>query len=195
MSGDLRSAKLLQRLTIAWNLIEVIVTVGLGVAAGSLALVAFGLDSLVEVFASMVVLWHLAGTDGSGTRDSTARRLVALAFVLLAVYLMIAGVRALVVASEPDSSPFGIAYLGVTALVMFTLASMKKRIGLRLDNQPFLAEARLTMLDGALASAIVSALALNTLFGWWWADAVAALVISLVALREAVELAGSGVER
>jgi divalent metal cation (Fe/Co/Zn/Cd) transporter len=191
VTDDLRRGRLLQRLTIAWNLAEVFVTIGLGIAARSLALVAFGLDSLVEVFASLVVLWHLAGTVGNEQRDRRARRLVALSFVLLAAYLAIAGVRALVVGSQPESSPIGIAYLAVTALVMFTLASMKQRLGRRLDSQPFMAEARMTLLDGVLASTIVLALGLNTALGWWWADAVAALIISTVAVREAVKLGGS----
>ena len=188
MSDDARTGRLLQRLTILWNVIEVGVTIGLGIAAGSLALVAFGLDSLVEVFASLVVLWHMRGEDGDGNRDDRASWLVGLAFAILAAYLLVAGVRALWIGAEPESSPVGIAYLAVTAVVMFGLAAGKRRIGRRLGNDPFLAEARMTFLDGCLATAILTALALNTAFGWWWADPAAALVVSAVAAREAAEL-------
>lgn len=167
---------------------EVFVTIGLGLAAGSLALVAFGLDSLVEVFASLVVLWHLGdfGAAVSDARTRRALRLVAIAFAVLAVYLLVAGGRGLWTRSDPDSSPFGIAYLGVTAVVMFTLARWKRVVGTALGAEPFIAEASVTLLDGCLASAILLALAANTAFGWWWADPVAGAVVGLVAARAAI---------
>ena len=183
--SDLRTGRMLQRATIAWNVLEVGITIGLGVAAGSIALVAFGLDSLIEVFASLVVLWHMGEPDKDTQRDRQARTLMAFAFAVLASYLAVAGIRSLVIGDQPESSPLGIAYLAVTALVMFGLAAWKKRIGQRLQTQPFLDEARMTHLDGWLASGILLALALNTAFGWWWADALAGLVIAAVAAREA----------
>jgi divalent metal cation (Fe/Co/Zn/Cd) transporter len=187
-SADERRGRLLQRLTIAWNLAEVGITITLGVAAGSLALVAFGMDSLVEVFASLVVLWHMRAVVGEASRDERARRFVGMAFAVLASYLLIAGVRALWTGAEPDSSPLGIAYLALTVLVMFALAVTKRRVGERLASEPFLAEARMTFLDGCLAISILVALVLNSLFGWWWADAGAALVVAAAAAREAREL-------
>lgn len=187
MSDLERTGRRLQTVTIVWNLIEVFITVTLGILAASLALVAFGLDSLIEVFASLVVLWHMNDTK-SFHRDRRARNLVAAAFALLALYLTIAGTRALLTGTEPDSSPIGIAYLAVTAVVMFTLAAWKARIGRRLDNEPFLAEARMTYLDGWLATAILTALALNAIAGWWWTDPIAALIVAVIAAREAAEL-------
>jgi divalent metal cation (Fe/Co/Zn/Cd) transporter len=179
----------LQWATIAWNSLEVFVTIGLGLAAGSLALIAFGLDSLVEVFASLVVLWHMnPGEDGHhGRRDRRAMRLVGAAFAVLAVYLLVAGVRQLALAEHPDSSPAGIAYLLVTAVVMFSLARWKRRVGTALNSDPFLAEASMTFLDGCLATSILVALALNLVAGWWWADPAAAFLIGVVAAREAKE--------
>ena len=182
-----KTGRRLQRITIAWNMAEVGITVALGVTAGSLALVAFGLDSLVEVFASLVVLWHMA-EDSHRTRDRRARRLVGVAFAVLAVYLLVASIRALWIGAEPDQSPIGIAYLAVTAIVMFSLAVWKKRIGRRLGSSPYLAEAHMTLLDGWLASAILTALVLNAALGWWWADAIAAAIVGVVAAREAAEL-------
>ena len=184
----------LQWATIAWNSFEVFVTIGLGVAAGSLALIAFGLDSLVEVFASLVVIWHMnPGVAGHrAVRDRRAMRLVGVAFGLLAVYLVVAGIRQLVLATQPDSSPAGIAYLFVTAIVMFSLARWKRRVGTALTSEPFRAEAAMTFLDGCLATSILTALALNLVLGWWWADPAAALLIGAVAAREARESWHSG---
>lgn len=184
-----RLGRRLQWATIAWNSFEVFVTIGLGLAAGSLALIAFGLDSLVEVFASLVVIWHMnPGVEGHRSqRDRRAMRLVGAAFALLAIYLVVAGVRQLVLAVEPDSSPLGIAYLFVTAIVMFSLARWKRRVGSALESDPFRAEASMTLLDGCLATSILTALALNLVLGWWWADPVAALLIGAVAAREARE--------
>lgn len=183
-----RTGRRLQQATIAWNMLEVFITVGLGLAAGSLALVAFGLDSLIEVFASVVVLWHLRSTRTTG-RDRLALRLVASAFAVLGVYLAIDAIRSLLAQDVAGASPLGIAYLAVTAVVMFTLARWKKRVGRELNSEPFLAEANLTYLDGWLATGILSALVLNWTLGWWWADPLAALVLAGFAVKEAAEVA------
>lgn len=173
--------------TIAWNSIEVFVTIGLGIAAGSLALIAFGLDSLVEVFASVVVIWHMTPGEGGhhAGRDGRALRLVSVAFAVLSAYLLVAGIRQLALHERPDASVPGIAYLFVTALVMFGLARWKHRVAATLESDPFRAEASMTFLDGCLATSILTALAVNLLFGWWWADPGAALLIAIAAAREA----------
>lgn len=181
-------ARHLQFATIAWNSVEVFVTIGLGIAANSLALVAFGLDSLIEVFASLVVVWHLGafGSTPSEARTTRALRLVAIAFGVLAVSLFAGSVRGLVAGTEADSSIAGIAYLGATAVVMFTLARWKRRVGTAIDSSPLMSEASVTFLDGLLATGILVALALNAAFGWWWADPIAAALVGALALREAV---------
>ncbi len=183
-----RRARHLQFATIAWNSVEVFVTIGLGIAANSLALVAFGLDSLIEVFASLVVVWHLGafGSVPSEARTARALRLVALAFGALAVSLLVGSARGLITGTEADSSIVGIAYLGATAVVMFTLARWKRRVGVALDVAPLVSEASVTFLDGLLAVGILGALALNTAFEWWWADPIAAAVVGVLALHEAV---------
>ena len=168
-----------------WNLLEVVVTVSLGIAARSLALVAFGLDSLIEVFASTVVIWHLRRPTGkAGRRASTALRLIAFAFYGLAIFLVVATARSLAVGNRPDGSPWGIAYLAFTGTAMFTLAALKHRTSLALDSDPLHAEATMTFLDGWLCVGILVALALNLVFGLWWTDAVATLVIAALAWRE-----------
>jgi len=180
----LARGRLLELVTIGWNLIEVFVTVGLGMAAGSLALIAFGLDSLVEVFASLVVIWYIANHHAEG-RARHALRLVALAFGTLGVYLLAASVYNLVQGNAADSSPLGIAYLAVTACVMFALALAKRAIARAARSEPLAAEAQLTLLDGCLATSILIALVMNAVWGIWWADPAAALLVALFCFREA----------
>lgn len=184
----LRRGIRLEWATTAWNMMEVFVTIALGIAAKSLALVAFGLDSMIEVFASTVVIWHLReGRDPAPDRTRLAFKLIALAFFTLAAFLTVASVRSLVLGSEPKESVAGIAYLGLTAAVMFTLASVKRRTARTIDSGPLDAEASMTFLDGCLCLCILSALAVNVLFGWWWADGLAALGIAGFAAREGFE--------
>ena len=184
-TGSQRRALRLEFATIAWNAIEVFVTIGLGIAAGSLALIGFGLDSLVEIFASAVVLWHLRGT---ADREQTQRalRLVAFAFFTLAAVLLAGAARDLLTDHRAGESPIGIGYLAVTAVVMFALAFAKRRVSADLDNHPLSHEARVTMLDGALATGILLALAANSAFDWWWADPLAAAVVAIVAISEGI---------
>ncbi len=179
----------LQRVTIAWNSGEVFITIALGVAAGSLALVAFGLDSLIEVFTSLVVLWHMSDSDPSDNpmRNRRANRLVAAAFAALSLYLLISSTRSLLGHRVPENSLWGVAYLAATAVVMLWLAHMKRRSGRQIHNEIFLAEARMTQLDAYLALSIMTALTANLWFGWWWADAVSAAGIGLLAAAESRE--------
>jgi divalent metal cation (Fe/Co/Zn/Cd) transporter len=184
-----RIALRLEYATIAWNLGEAVLTIGLGIAAASLALIGFGTDSIIEVFASSVVVWHIAPGHAQDHPGRTARalRLVAIAFSVLAVTLFGVAVRDLATARHPGESPWGIGYLAVTAFVMLGLAIAKRGIARRLDSAPLHSEARLTFLDGMLAAGTTVGLALNALWGWWWADPAAALLVALAAASEARE--------
>ncbi len=174
--------------TIAWNVGEAFITVSLGIASGSIALIAFGLDSMIEVFASGVVVWHVRDLDDlDPTRNRTALRLIAIAFVALGVALFAGAAFRLITAARPEPSPWGIAYTAAAAAVMFGLAAAKRRVADRLDNAPLRAEAGITFLDGILASGILLALVLNAALGWWWADPVAALFVAVAAVNEARE--------
>jgi divalent metal cation (Fe/Co/Zn/Cd) transporter len=179
----------LEYLTVGWNAIEVFVTIGLGIASASLALVAFGLDSLIEIFASTVVLWHLKG-EGGGAKTRRAMGLVALAFFGLAAFLLAAAVQGLVSGREAENSPLGIAYLAVTAVVMFTLSWRKRVVGASLENHPLEHEARITFLDGMLATGVLLALVANVAFGAWWADPIAAALVGLAAIPEGLDALG-----
>lgn len=178
----------LEYTTIAWNAVEMIISIGLGIAARSLALVAFGLDTMIELFASGVVVWHLRH-PGRDSDHVTARalRLVAVAFAVLAVVVGAGAIWALVTSSAPDESPWGIAYLAVTVAVMLSLGLAKRATGKKLDSEPLTAEARMSVLDAALALGVLIGLGANVLFGWWWADPVAALLVAVAALNEARE--------
>jgi divalent metal cation (Fe/Co/Zn/Cd) transporter len=174
----------LELVTIGWNLVEVFVTVGLGLAAASLALIAFGLDSLVEVFASIVVIWYIGNHHAEG-RAMHALRLVALAFAVLGVYLLIASIYNLAAGDVADSSPLGISYLALAASAMFVLAFKKRALARAAHSEPLAAEANMTLLDGCLATSIMLALVMNALWGIWWTDPAAALLVALFGFREA----------
>jgi divalent metal cation (Fe/Co/Zn/Cd) transporter len=180
-----RTALRLQYLTIVWNVGEAFLTIGLGIAAASLALIAFGTDSIIELFASGVVVWHLRrGDDGMTGR---ALRLLGSSFAVLALVLGSAAIRDLATGRVADASPWGIAYLGATALVMTGLGIAKRKAGKELGSPPLSREGDLTLLDGALAFGTLVGLSLNALAGWWWADPAAALLVAVVAVNEARE--------
>jgi len=188
-NGLLRTALRLEYGTIGWNIGEAVLTITLGAVAGSLALIGFGSVSIIEVFASSVVVWHLLPGHTVDQPDRTARalRLVSIAFGALAGALAFASIRDLATARHPGESPWGIAYLAVTALVMFGLAFGKRRIADRLDSAPLRSEATMTFLDGILSTATMTGLALNAAFDWWWADPAAALLVAVAAANEARE--------
>jgi divalent metal cation (Fe/Co/Zn/Cd) transporter len=175
--------------TIIWNAFEVFITVGLGVAAGSIALVAFGMDSVVEVFGSLVVVWHSRDLLVMEETERTRRSLMLIAFTFwfLAMVLTVGAILRLIDGTVPDESPIGIFYLAITAAVMLSLAVFKARTGRELGSEPLQAEARITYLDAALASSVLLSLVWNAAFDWWWADPLAALVIAVIALREGFE--------
>jgi divalent metal cation (Fe/Co/Zn/Cd) transporter len=184
-----RRGQLLEYTTVAWNTTEAIIAVSTGIAAHSLALVAFGLDSCIEVFASAVVLWHLgrSSSERSAEHSTRALRLIALAFLVLGAYLAVQAIRGLVTHAHPGSSPVGTAFMAATVVVMFTLAWAKRRAGEELESRPLATDATMTLIDGFLASGVLLALVLDRAAGWWWADPLAAGIVALVALKEGRE--------
>ena len=159
----------------AWNVIGSALVLAAAVAARSVALAGFGLDSLIEILASAVVVWQLKGTDKA--RERTALRLIGYAFVLLALYIGAQSLYVLATGFRPHHSPVGIIWLTVTALAMFALAYGKSTTGAALGNRVLETEARVTIVDGLLAIAVLIGLVLNTALAWWWADPLAALVV------------------
>ena len=172
--------------TNGWNVMEVAVTITLGLRAGSLALIAFGLDSVIEIFASTVVIRNLRDGrhDPGDRRVHRSLRLIAVAFWILAAFLVTISLRGLIQGDRPDSSPFGVAYLALTAGVMFGLARVKRTTAHDLGSETLQAEAAMTFLDGCLATGVLTALVFNAWLGWWWADATAALLVAGFAVNE-----------
>jgi divalent metal cation (Fe/Co/Zn/Cd) transporter len=169
--------------TLGWNVIGVVVLAVLAYRAASVALLGFGLDSLIEIGASLVVIWELSGAGE--IRQRRALRMIGIAFLALAAYLTAQSVIALAVLHHSAASPGGIAWTACTAVAMFALAFGKRRTGVALGDPVLVTEGRVTLIDGILASAVLLGLLLNLLFGWWWADPIAGLVIVYYAIREA----------
>lgn len=188
-SADLQHrALLLEYGTVLWNAGEAVLTIALGAIAGSLALIGFGTVSIVELFASGVVIWHVRSDESDQERRSgTATRLIGVAFAVLGIALLVAAVNDLLSGRRADESPWGIAYLAVTAIVMFGLAALKHRTAKQLQSRPLESEASMTLLDGVLSVTTLTGLALNAWVGWWWADPVAAILVALAAFNEARE--------
>jgi len=183
----LRRGLWLEYTTLGWNLVGITVLAWTAIAARSVALAGFGLDSLIEIGASTVVVWELTGT--AEDRRHRAIRLIGTAFVLLAIYLAVQSTVVLAAGHRAGHSPAGIAWTGVTAVVMFGLAWGKARTGDALDNPVLRTEGRVTMVDGILAAAVLAGLALNAAAGWWWADPLAGYVLVVYAAREARAIA------
>jgi divalent metal cation (Fe/Co/Zn/Cd) transporter len=182
----LRAGFALEWVTLAWNVVGVVILGWLAIVSSSTALAGFGLDSLIEIGASTVVIWELSGTGEQ--RQRRALRLIGAAFLALAAYLLVQSGVALFGRHRPEGSIGGIIWTAITAACMFTLAGLKTRTGKALGNPVLRTEGHVTMIDGMLAVAVLLGVLLNTLFHWWWADPLAGLVIVYYAVREAVEI-------
>ena len=182
----LRRGVALERVTLAWNVVGIVVLAVAAVQARSVALAGFGLDSLIEIGASTVVLWELAGSGED--RQRRALRLIGAAFVALSVYIAIQSVVVLAARFHPHHSPLGIVWTAVTAAVMFALAAGKSRTGAALGNPVLSTEGKVTFVDGILAVAVLIGLAFNALVGAWWADPLAGFVIVIYGLKEAAAI-------
>ena len=179
----LRAGRQLELATLGWNVVGVVVLSFAALTARSVALAGFGLDSVIEIGASFVVLWELS--DASSVRRHRALRMIGSAFVLLAIYLAVQSTVVLAVGFRPHHSPAGIGWTATTALVMFALSAGKARTGRALNNPVLVAEGRVTLIDASLALAVLGGLLLNSFVGWWWADPSAGYVILFFAAREA----------
>lgn len=181
-SSLLQRGLYLEYATLGWNVVGTGIIIVAAFKAGSVALVGFGLDSLIEIFASIIVVWQLKGIDQD--RERTALRLIGTAFFALAFYVLAQAAYTLLTGSHPGQSLGGIAWLAATLVVMLLLARGKLATGRRLDNPVLLTEARVTLIDGVLAATVLLGLLLNALFGWWWADPLAGLVIVYYGIKE-----------
>jgi divalent metal cation (Fe/Co/Zn/Cd) transporter len=182
----LRRGLVLEYATLAWNVAGIAVLAFAAISARSVALAGFALDSLIEIGASIVVIWELSGTGED--RQRRGLRLIGSAFAALAVYLLVQSTVVLAIGYHPHRSVPGIIWTAVTAAVMFALAAGKARTGRALGNPVLRTEGRVTLVDGILATAVLLGLALNAALGWWWADPAAGYVLVFYAAREVREI-------
>lgn len=181
-----RRAQLLAGASVTYNVIEAIIAITAGLAAGSIALVGFGLDSAVEVSSGLIILWQFRHTMPE-TRERQALRLMALSFFALAAYVTFESGRALLAGSEPDPSPVGIALAIASLLIMPCLSWAQRRTGKALGSNAVVADSTQTLLCTYLSAVLLVGLVLNATLGWSWADPIAGLIIAAVAVREGRE--------
>ena len=173
---------------IGWHVVEFAVAISAGIAAGSIALIGFGADSLIEALAGLVVIWLFTGNRvGSRAAERRAQQLVAVTFFVLAAYVGLEAVRTLVGSDRPHASWIGIGLAAFTAPTMPLLARAKRRIAKGLNSSAAVKEASQTQLCAYLSIALLVGLGANAVLGWWWADPVTALVIAGVAVKEGRE--------
>ena len=180
-----RRTRLLAWAGIGWHIVEFAIALAAGLAAGSIALIGFGADSLIEALAGGVVLWLFSGRrGGSRAAERRAQQLIALSFFLLAGYVGVEALRTLVNVEHPAASWVGIGLAAFTAATMPLLAYAKRRLGNQLHSVATVKEAAQTQLCAYLSIALLLGLGANALVGWWWADPLTALFIAAVALKE-----------
>jgi divalent metal cation (Fe/Co/Zn/Cd) transporter len=181
-------ARRLTQLALGWHVFEAAVAVVAGLVAGSVALVGFGADSLIEAAAGLVVLWLVTGERLASPRaERRAQQLIAVSFGLLAAYVTFGSLRELIGGHHPAVSWVGIGLSVVTLLAMPPLAEAKRRVGRALGSSATVSESRQTMVCAYLSAALLVGLLANAVAGWWWADPLVALAIGAVAVREACE--------
>lgn len=173
---------LLEYITLGWNVVGSIIVFIAAFKASSIALAGFGLDSLIEIGASTVVVWELKGMGKN--REKKALRLIGGAFFALALYVLVQSVRTLLTHVHPATSPLGVVWLVLTVAVMLALAFGKANTGKKLGNEVLKTEGRVTLIDAYLAASVLLGLVLNALFDWWWADPLAGLVIVFYGFKE-----------
>lgn len=181
-----RRVRMFVAATITYNVVEAVVALAAGTVAGSTALIGFGLDSVIEVASATAVAWQFSGRDPE-KRERAALRVIAVSFFALAAYVSVESVLSLVQGERAGHSTVGIVLAAVSLLVMPWLSWAQRRAGRELGSASAVADSKQTLLCTYLSAVLLAGLVVNSLFGWWWADPAAALVIAVVAVREGSE--------
>jgi divalent metal cation (Fe/Co/Zn/Cd) transporter len=181
-----RRAQLLAGASVTYNVVEAIIAIAAGIAAGSVALIGFGLDSVVEVSSGLIILWQFRHRLPE-SRERQALRLMAISFFALAAYVTFESVRALLVGGEPEASPVGIGLAVASLIIMPFLSWAQRRTGRQLGSDAVVADSTQTLLCTYLSAVLLVGLVLNATLGWGWADPIAGLIIAAVAAREGIE--------
>jgi divalent metal cation (Fe/Co/Zn/Cd) transporter len=182
-----RAGRRLEYFTLGWNLLEALFAIAAGIVAASVALVGFGGDSLIECLSGGILLWRLQQHDRDERRERIALKLVGGSLLLLAAYIACDAARSLITRERPHESILGIVIAAVSLVVMPLLARAKRRVAARLDSRALHADSLQTNICAYLSAILLLGLGLNALFGWWWADPVAALIMIPIVIREGIE--------
>jgi divalent metal cation (Fe/Co/Zn/Cd) transporter len=186
-ANQLRAGRQLEYFTLGWNLTEAAVAVSAGLFAGSIALIGFGIDSLIESFSGGILLWRLQSTNTDENREQLAHKLVGISFFLLALYVAFEAGKSLLRREQPETSVVGIVLSVVSLIAMPLLARAKRRVAAKLDSRALHADSRQTDICAYLSAILLGGLLLNALVGWWWADPIAALCMLPLIFREGME--------
>lgn len=178
-----RRGRILEYITITWNSLEGIIAIGAGIMAGSIALVGFGVDSVIEVSSGAIILWRLSAGDD---REQLALRLVGVSFLALGAYVTFDAIKALWFREAPETTYMGIGIAALSLVVMPFLAHAKRKVARELKSSAMLADSKQTDLCTYLSAILLGGLILNAVFGWWWADPVAALIMVPIIAREGI---------
>lgn len=178
-----RRIQLLVAATITYNVIEAIIAISAGTVAGSIALIGFGLDSVIEVSSAAAVAWQFSARDPE-RREKVALRVIAGSFFALAAYVTVEALRTLITGNEPEHSTVGIVLVAVSVVVMPFLSWAQRRAGRELGSASAVADSKQTLLCTYLSAAVLVGLVLNAALGWWWADPLVALGLAVIAVRE-----------
>jgi divalent metal cation (Fe/Co/Zn/Cd) transporter len=186
-SHHLKHGRRLEYFTLGWNALEAAIAIGAGWLAGSIALVGFGVDSLIESMSGAILLWRLASPAHDESRERLALKLVGVSFFLLAAYICFEAIKSLIAAEPPKASIPGIVLAVASLIVMPLLARAKRRVAANISSNALVADSRQTDICAYLSAILLGGLVLNALFGWWWADPIAALIMVPIIAREGFE--------
>lgn len=173
----------LEYLTIGWNSLEAFAAIFAGILAGSVALVGFGVDSIIEVSSGAIILWRLFSGDH---REKLALKLVGISLIALAAYVGFDAVKSLVLREPPEASRLGIGIAALSLVVMPLLARAKRNVAAQLNSRAMMADSKQTDICAGLSAVLLGGLLLNALFGWWWADPIAALLMLPIIAKEGI---------
>lgn len=186
-AANVKRGRVLEYLTIGWNLLEAAVAIGAGAVAGSVSLVGFGIDSLIECSSGFILLWRLRDGERGEQREKFALKLVGVSFLLLAAYLIFDSVKSLLTSETTEISYVGIGLAIVSLVVMPILARAKRNVAEKINSRAMRADSRQTDICAYLSAILLVGLVLNALFGWWWADSAAALIMTPIIVKEGIE--------
>jgi divalent metal cation (Fe/Co/Zn/Cd) transporter len=186
-AASIVAGRRVEYMSLAWTSLEAAAGIVAGLAAASIALIGFGADSVIEIASSAILLWRLSDAERGSAREKPALKLVGVCFLLLAAYVLWESARSLLAREAPRVSYFGIGFSALCLVVMPLLARAKRRIAARIGSRSLDADSRQSSICAYLAAILLGGLGLNALFGWWWADPLAALAMIPIIAKEGLE--------